>query len=98
MGADGNLRELQRKLEQCRRLSFLAGDAMTKQRLAEFRDELAEALINYPSRREHISEDAVRVRAHDLWEQHGCPAGRDDEFWVRAERELIEETARSSRA
>ena len=96
MGENGNLRELQRKFEQCSRLSFLAGDAMTKQRLAEFRDELAEALINYPCRREHISEDAVRVRAHDLWEQHGCPAGRDDEFWVRAERELIEQTAKSS--
>jgi hypothetical protein len=96
MGADGNLRELQRKFEQCRRLSFLASDAMTKRKLAEFRDELAEALINYPSRREHISEDAVRVRAHDLWEQHGCPAGRDEEFWLRAERELIEQMAKSS--
>jgi hypothetical protein len=96
MGENGKLRELQRKFEQCTRLSFLAGDATTKRRLAEFRDELAEALINYPSRREHISEDAVRVRAHDLWEQHGCPTGRDEEFWVRAERELIEQTTKSS--
>lgn len=96
MGKDGNLRELQRRLEQCSRLSFLAGDATTRQRLAELRDELAEALRNYPSRREHISEDEVRVRAHDLWEQHGCPMGRDEEFWLRAERELVEETSKSS--
>jgi hypothetical protein len=30
--------------------------------------------------------------AHDLWQQHGWPMGRDEEFWVRAERELVEST------
>jgi hypothetical protein len=28
------------------------------------------------------------MRAHELWEQHGQPVGRDVEFWVQAEREL----------
>ena len=25
-----------------------------------------------------------------MMEQHGSPQGRDEEFWIRAERELIE--------
>jgi Protein of unknown function (DUF2934) len=27
-------------------------------------------------------------RARELWEQHGRPAGRDEEFWLQAESEL----------
>jgi hypothetical protein len=82
--------ELERKLAQTKRLVVLAGDPTTVQRLKELRDELAEAIRKVPSRRENIIEDAVRARAHDLWEQHGCPQGSDEEFWLRAERELIE--------
>src|SRR5436309_14542805 len=33
------------------------------------------------------SIDVVR-RAYELWEQSGKPAGRDQEFYLRAEREL----------
>ena len=79
-----------RKLEQTRRLSMLASDYTTRQRLLEFRDELLETLRNSPQRREHISEDVVRERARELWEQYGCPCGRDEEFWLRAECELVE--------
>ncbi|MHB8272649.1 DUF2934 domain-containing protein [Bradyrhizobium sp.] len=25
-----------------------------------------------------------------MWEQHGRPEGRDEEFWLRAERELVD--------
>jgi len=75
---------------------MLAGDATTRQRLTELRDELEDALLKYPSRREHITEDEVRVRAHELWEQRGCPAGRDKEFWLRAERDLVEGAANHS--
>ena len=82
--------ELKRKLEQTKRLASLGWDTVTAQRLCELRDELAQALRNFPSRREHITENEVRARAHDLWEQHGSPQGRDEEFWLRAERELIE--------
>jgi hypothetical protein len=85
--------ELERKLAQTARLAALALDPTTVQRLAELRDELAVALHNFPSRRESITEDEVRARAHDLWEQHGSPSGRDEEFWLRAERELIEAAA-----
>lgn len=30
------------------------------------------------------SEDRVRVRAYELWEQDGRPDGRADEYWHRA--------------
>ena len=33
-------------------------------------------------------EEEVRKRAKQLWEEHGKPEGRDDEFWHTAEREL----------
>ncbi len=32
--------------------------------------------------------DAVRARAHALWEQAGQPGGDGVEFWLRAEQEL----------
>jgi DUF2934 family protein len=32
-------------------------------------------------------EQRIRERAHRLWEEAGCPEGRDQEFWERAERE-----------
>ena len=82
--------DIEKKLEQTKRLSILAGDYTTRQRRLEFRDELIEAFRNFPQRRELISEQSVRLRARELWEQHGCPLGRDEEFWLRAERELIQ--------
>jgi hypothetical protein len=36
------------------------------------------------------TDDQIRSRAHQLWEQAGRPAGHDDEFWHQAERELRE--------
>jgi|HubBroStandDraft_2_1064218.scaffolds.fasta_scaffold305978_2 Protein of unknown function (DUF2934) len=34
----------------------------------------------------------IRARAYRLWEKAGKPEGRDEEFWHRAERELMEKT------
>ena len=36
------------------------------------------------------TEDQIRQRAHELWEQSHRPDGRDEEFWNQAERELQE--------
>ena len=33
-------------------------------------------------------EERVRERAHQIWEEEGCPEGRDKEHWSRACREL----------
>jgi Protein of unknown function (DUF2934) len=89
-------RELESKLEQTKRLSMLARDFTTRQRLLELQDELVDALEKFPHRRERIAEERVRERAHDLWEQHGSPQGRDQEFWHRAERELVESSSNHS--
>ena len=32
--------------------------------------------------------DEIAVRARDLWLSHGSPQGRDEEFWLEAERQL----------
>jgi hypothetical protein len=36
------------------------------------------------------TEEQIRMRAHELWEQAGKPDGREDEFWHLAERDLQE--------
>lgn len=37
------------------------------------------------------SEERVKQRARELWELAGHPGGRDEEFWLQAERELKSE-------
>jgi hypothetical protein len=37
------------------------------------------------------SEDEIRLRAHELWERAGRPHGKEDQFWLEAERQLKEE-------
>jgi hypothetical protein len=34
------------------------------------------------------TEEQIRIRAHELWEQAGKPEDRDDEFWLLAETDL----------
>lgn len=85
--------ELERKLEQARRLEATVSDQTTLQRLREFAEELKQKLQQYmPRRRPKFgsAQDGIRARAHELWEQHGKPTGRDEEFWLRAERELLD--------
>ncbi|MEZ0058126.1 hypothetical protein ACVII1_006270 [Bradyrhizobium elkanii] len=36
-------------------------------------------------------DEAVAVRAYQLWEKAGKPEGRDEELWRLAEQELINE-------
>ena len=38
--------------------------------------------------------DTIRRRAHQIWERHGRPPGREEEFWLLAEQELRLERAR----
>jgi Protein of unknown function (DUF2934) len=38
------------------------------------------------------TEEQIRQRAHELWEQNHRPDGRDDEFWHQAEKELSQGT------
>ncbi len=36
----------------------------------------------------NVTEDEIRRRAFELWEQRGRPEGYESEFWLHAEREL----------
>jgi hypothetical protein len=38
-----------------------------------------------------INENSIRERAHWLWKQAGSPEGRDTEFWLEAERSLMDD-------
>jgi hypothetical protein len=35
-----------------------------------------------------ISEEEIRLRAYQIWERAGKPAGHDHEHWLQAQREL----------
>ena len=35
------------------------------------------------------NEEEIRQRAHRLWEEAGMPEGRSDEFWLKAELEIL---------
>jgi len=39
---------------------------------------------------ENPTEEQIRARAHELWEQAGKPQGREDEIWLLAKKDLIE--------
>jgi Protein of unknown function (DUF2934) len=80
-------RELERKIEQASRIASRVNDQTTIQRLTAWVDELKQRLQKRIARR---SKEKIRMRAHELWEQHGRPVGRDEEFWLRAESELID--------
>ncbi len=34
------------------------------------------------------TEEQIRQRAQEIWEENHRPVGRDEEFWYQAEREL----------
>ncbi|MDA8249828.1 MAG: DUF2934 domain-containing protein [Rhodospirillales bacterium] len=34
------------------------------------------------------AEQRIRERAYQLWQQAGCPAGRSEDFWFAAQREI----------
>jgi DUF2934 family protein len=36
------------------------------------------------------TDEQIRIRAHQLWQQAGEPDGRENEFWHQAETELKE--------
>jgi hypothetical protein len=37
------------------------------------------------------SDERVRLRAYHLWEQDGRPHGRNDEYWLKALRQIRDE-------
>lgn len=42
-------------------------------------------------REDEIDAERIRQHAYELWQQDGCPEGRDQEYWYRAEAALTRE-------
>ena len=81
--------DLERKIDQASRIVSRVNDPTTYQRLTAWIDELRQRLRDRLAAKR--SKEKIRMRAHELWEQHGRPAGRDEEFWLQAESELSED-------
>ena len=81
-------RDLERKIEQASRIASRVNDPTTYQRLTAWVEELKQMLQKRRAARR--SKEEIRTRAHELWEQHGRPVGRDEEFWLQAESETTD--------
>jgi Protein of unknown function (DUF2934) len=74
------------KANKYRKLARWIGDRETVQRILA----LAEELIERARALAKPAEEKIRKRAREIWEDNGRPTGRDEEFWLQAERELQE--------
>jgi len=57
-----------------------------QQRISAFAEELKDRARTLAT----PNENQIRIRAREIWEENGCPSGRDEEFWLQAEREFRE--------
>jgi Protein of unknown function (DUF2934) len=80
---------LRTKADKYRMLARSLTDRETVARIMELSKELEDRALAL----EKPTEDEIRRRAHQIWDQNHRPSGRDDEFWFRAERELHQATA-----
>jgi hypothetical protein len=84
---DNDPRELERRLEQASRIASSVTDKITLERIVAWIEELKLKLRRHRETRRINHE--VKARARELWEQSGQPAGRDLEFWLKAESEIL---------
>ena len=84
MDRRSELRSLQRQLDLANRAARQIVDEVTVHRLEGFAQEIARRLTDLEKA---VAEEETRSRAHYLWREAGCPAGRDLEFWLQAEQE-----------
>lgn len=80
--------DLERKIEQVSRIASRVSDPTTYQRLTAWVAELKEKRQRRLADRR--AKEEIRIRAHQLWEQHGRPIGKDQEFWLQAELQVRE--------
>jgi len=79
-------RELERQIETASRIASTVTDQTTIERLRGWVEELRQRLKERSAERR--ADEEVKARARELWEQNGCPAGCDLEFWLQAESEI----------
>ena len=86
MDQSENSGDLERKIEQATRIASRVTDQTTVERLRAWIEDLKQKL------RQRLEARRIRqlttVRAREIWEQNGRPAGRDVEFWLQAESEI----------
>ncbi|WP_256468241.1 DUF2934 domain-containing protein [Bradyrhizobium sp. 150] len=70
-----------------RRLASRVTDVTTSQLLTAFAEDIGHKLQDLLSAERRR---AIHMRAQELWEEAGRPEGRDLEFWLQAERQLLE--------
>ena len=87
-------RELERKIEQATRIASRVADQTTIERLKAWIEDLRQRLRQHREARRMKHEITSRARA--IWEQNGCPSGRDLEFWLEAEAEIRERNRQQS--
>jgi Protein of unknown function (DUF2934) len=63
---------------------------MSDREIAQSIADLAAKLKRRAGALARPSENRIRRRAREIWEENGRPAGRDEEFWFQAEREFRE--------
>ena len=81
-------RELERKIEQATRIASRVADQTTVERLRAWIEDLKQRVrLRRQARR--IKQE-ITIRAREIWEQNGCPSGRDLDFWLQAESEISE--------
>ena len=80
--------DLERKIEQAARIASGVNDPTTVERLRAWIEDL-KLRLRHRREAKRIKQE-ITVRAHELWEENGCPAGRDLEFWLQAKSEINE--------
>ena len=74
------------KAHRYRDLARWVGDNETAQRISAYAEELKGRARTLAT----PNENQIRIRAWEIWKENGCPFGRDEEFWLQAEREFRE--------
>lgn len=80
--------ELERKIAQASRIASSVSDQTTVGRLLAWAEDLRRKLQQHREARR--TKEEIRTRARELWERNGRPEGRDLEFWLQAESEIID--------
>jgi hypothetical protein len=80
------LERLEHQLELANRALAMVRDQPTTVRLLAFGRDIGTRIERLKAA---SLEDATRRRAYKLWEDAGRPWGRDRDFWLQAERELL---------
>jgi Protein of unknown function (DUF2934) len=78
--------DLLEKANKYRNFARWVGDRETIQRILALVEELKQKARSIA----RPNEEKIRKRAREIWDENNRPVGRDEEFWLQAEREFRE--------